>query len=202
MFSTNVPKFFWGEAVLTAAYLINRMPSRVLNFQTPCQILLKSYPSTQLISTIPPKIFGCSVFVHIHQQHRSKLDPRAIKCIFLGYSPNQKGYKSYSPITRKFYNSMDVTFFENQPYYPKSDIQGEHTTQEYQFWEVESSQTLDSQILIPESQTSHISSTPIIGFLDTTAEFPSTSSHLIQPQPAKNNEFIVYSRKKKTQAEI
>ena len=27
MFSTNVPKFFWGEAVLTAAYLINRMPS-------------------------------------------------------------------------------------------------------------------------------------------------------------------------------
>ncbi|RVW20625.1 Retrovirus-related Pol polyprotein from transposon TNT 1-94 [Vitis vinifera] len=91
MFSMNVPKLFWGQAVLTAAYLINRMPSRVLKFQTPCQTLLKSFPTTRLISTVPPKIFGCSVFVHINQQHRSKLDPRSLKCIFLGYSSNQKG---------------------------------------------------------------------------------------------------------------
>ncbi|RVW89009.1 Retrovirus-related Pol polyprotein from transposon TNT 1-94 [Vitis vinifera] len=90
MFSMNVPKLFWGQAVLTAAYLINRMPSRVLKFQTPCQTLLKSFPTTRLISTVPPKIFGCSVFVHINQQHRSKLDPRSLKCIFLGYSSNQK----------------------------------------------------------------------------------------------------------------
>ena len=32
MFSTHVPKFFWGEAILIAAYLINRMPSRILDF--------------------------------------------------------------------------------------------------------------------------------------------------------------------------
>ncbi|RVW74059.1 Retrovirus-related Pol polyprotein from transposon TNT 1-94 [Vitis vinifera] len=120
------------------AYLINRMSSRVLKFQTPCQTLLKSFPTTRLISTVPPKIFGCSVFVHINQQHRSKLDPRSLKCIFLGYSSNQKGYKCYSPVTRKFYNSMDVTFFETQPYYPKNDIQGENSTQEYQFWDLES----------------------------------------------------------------
>ncbi|RVW80333.1 Leucine-rich repeat receptor protein kinase MSL1 [Vitis vinifera] len=138
MFSMNVPKLFWGQAVLTAAYLINRMPSRVLKFQTPCQTLLKSFPTTRLISIVPPKIFGCSVFVHINQQHRSKLDPRSLKCIFLGYSSNQKGYKCYSPVTRKFYNSMDVTFFETQPYYPKNDIQGENSTQEYQFWDLES----------------------------------------------------------------
>ncbi|RVW49546.1 Retrovirus-related Pol polyprotein from transposon TNT 1-94 [Vitis vinifera] len=68
----------------------------------------------------------------------SKLDPRSLKCIFLGYSSNQKGYKCYSPVTRKFYNSMDVTFFETQPYYPKNDIQGENSTQEYQFWDLES----------------------------------------------------------------
>ncbi|RVW45092.1 Retrovirus-related Pol polyprotein from transposon TNT 1-94 [Vitis vinifera] len=123
---------------MTVAYLINRMSSRVLKFQTPCQTILKSFPTTRLISTVPPKIFGCSVFVHINQQHRSKLDPRSLKCIFLGYSSNQKGYKCYSPVTRKFYNSMDVTFFETQPYYPKNDIQGENSTQEYQFWDLES----------------------------------------------------------------
>ncbi|RVW12031.1 Retrovirus-related Pol polyprotein from transposon RE2 [Vitis vinifera] len=33
---------------------------------------------------------------------------------------------------------MDVTFFETQPYYPKNDIQGENSTQEYQFWDLES----------------------------------------------------------------
>ncbi|KAL5566604.1 hypothetical protein UlMin_029768 [Ulmus minor] len=204
MFSTNVPKFFWGEAVLTPTYLINQMPSRVFKFQTPCQILLKSYPGTRLLYTIPPKIFGCSVFVHIHPTHQSKLDPRAIKSIFLRYSPNQKGYKCYSPTTRKFYNSMDVTFFENQPYYPKFDIQGEHTTQEYQFWEIESSSIIESPIPILEPQISHSPSIPIIGFLDTTVESPDTSSHNIQPQPAKNSEFIVYSRrkKKKNQEEI
>ncbi|KAK0593418.1 hypothetical protein LWI29_036352 [Acer saccharum] len=135
MFTTNVPKHFWGEAVLTATYLINRMPSRVFKFQTPCQAILCSYPDTQIISSLPLKVFGCTAFVHIHQHHRSKLDPKAIKCLFLGYSPTKKGYKCYSPITRKFYTSMDVTFFENQSYYPKTSIQGENSAiQECSFW--------------------------------------------------------------------
>lgn len=39
MITTNVPVYLWGEAVLTAAYLINRMPSSVLNFETPISCL-------------------------------------------------------------------------------------------------------------------------------------------------------------------
>ncbi|RVW87339.1 Retrovirus-related Pol polyprotein from transposon RE2 [Vitis vinifera] len=67
MFSMNVPKLFWGQAVLTTAYLINRMPSRVLKFQTPCQTLLKSFPTTRLISTVPPKFSGAlSLFISIN----------------------------------------------------------------------------------------------------------------------------------------
>ena len=156
MFSTHVPKHFWGEAILTTTYLINRMPSRVLNFQTPCQLLLHSYPNTRIVSTIPLKVFGCSVFVHVHQQHRSKLDPKALKCIFLGYSPNQKGYKFYSPITKRLYTSMDVTFFEHQPYYPKSDIQGKNLIQEYQLWDIDATTTNNypsPQVTIPPIST-------------------------------------------------
>ena len=48
-FTNNVPKLFWGEAILTGSYLINRLPSRVLQFQTPLQILLQTYPHTRLI---------------------------------------------------------------------------------------------------------------------------------------------------------
>jgi hypothetical protein len=123
MFSTHVSKQFWGEAVLIAIYLINRMPSRVLRFKTRSQVLLQAFPDTKILSSLDPKVFGCLVFIHIHPHHCSKLDSKSIKCIFLGYSPHQKWYRCYSPINRKFYTSMDVIFFEYQAYYPKSDIQ-------------------------------------------------------------------------------
>ena len=58
MFPTHVPKHFQGEVGLTAAYPTNRMTSRVLNFQTPCQVLLNSYPRTRITSTIPISVFG------------------------------------------------------------------------------------------------------------------------------------------------
>ena len=97
MLATHVPKHFLGEAILTATYLINRMPSRVLNFQTPFQSLLKNFPHIRFLSQVPLKVFGCTAFIHITQQNRNKLDPKSVKCIFLGYSSNQSGYKCYSP---------------------------------------------------------------------------------------------------------
>ena len=39
LFALNVPKHFWGDALLIACFLINRMPSKVLQFQTPLQTL-------------------------------------------------------------------------------------------------------------------------------------------------------------------
>ena len=56
----------------------------------------------------------------------------------LEISNYQKGYKCYSPITKKFYNTIDVTFFDNNSYFPKTNIQGENY-EEYQFWETMSS---------------------------------------------------------------
>jgi len=39
MYTMNVPKFLWSEAVMTATHLINRMPSKVLGMRTPCEVL-------------------------------------------------------------------------------------------------------------------------------------------------------------------
>lgn len=61
------------------------MSSRALKFETPCQTLLLSYPDSRIILFLPIKVFGYSSFVHIHEQHRNKLDPKASKCIFLSY---------------------------------------------------------------------------------------------------------------------
>ncbi|XP_078167254.1 uncharacterized protein LOC144562006 isoform X1 [Carex rostrata] len=46
-----------------------------------------------------------------------KLDPRAVRCIFVGYSATQKGYVYWSPVERRRFVNMDVTFYELEPYY-------------------------------------------------------------------------------------
>ncbi|RVW39753.1 Copia protein [Vitis vinifera] len=124
-----------SQTILTATYLINRMPSRVLTFQSPRQLFLKQFPHTHAASSdLPLKVFGCTAFVHVYPQNRSKFAPRANKCIFLGYSPTQKGYKCYSPTNKRFYTTMDVSFFEHVFFYPKSHVQGE-SMNEHQVWE-------------------------------------------------------------------
>uniref|UniRef100_A0A0V0GJR5 Putative ovule protein n=1 Tax=Solanum chacoense TaxID=4108 RepID=A0A0V0GJR5_SOLCH len=89
IFTSGVPKFLWGEALLTSTYLINRMPSRVLDFKTPFSMFKTYFPTSRLTTDLPLRVFGCSVFVHVHvhDHNRSKLDPRAKKSIFVGDAP-------------------------------------------------------------------------------------------------------------------
>lgn len=111
-FTMLVPKSFWAEAVMGAVFLINRMPARILDFQTPLRMVSKfhSIPSTLNICF---KLFGYICYVHVHSLHRDKLDPRAIKCVFLGYSNSRKGYNCFDPLTITYYVLMDVQFCEN-----------------------------------------------------------------------------------------
>ena len=124
----HVPKRFSSDAIHTAVFLINRMPSRVLQFQTPIQTL-SHYHSLPSLLHIPPKLFGFVCYVHVHPQNRDKLDSRAIKCMFIGYSATHKGYRCYYPPNGKFFVSMDVTFREQEAYFSEGDsatpLQGE-----------------------------------------------------------------------------
>jgi hypothetical protein len=118
MFTMNVPKFLWSEAVMTATYLINRMPSRILGMKTPYEMI---FGKNEFI--VPPKVFGCTCFVRDHRPSVGKLDPRAVKCIFIGYPSGQKGYKCWSPSERRTFVSMDMTFRESEPFYgEKTDL--------------------------------------------------------------------------------
>lgn len=78
------------------------------------------------MSSLQNRVFGCSAFVHVHGPHRGKLDPRAIKCIFIGYASDKKEYKCYHPPSRRVYISMDVTFQESESFYPSPQLQGEN----------------------------------------------------------------------------
>ncbi|KAJ9568575.1 LOW QUALITY PROTEIN: hypothetical protein OSB04_004541 [Centaurea solstitialis] len=116
LFQMTVPKPFWADAIATACFLINRMPSSVLHGEIPMSVLVPG----QRLFPIEPKIFGCSCFVRDTRPHLSKLDPKSLKCVFLGYSRLQKGYRCFSPVLNRYIVSRDVTFMEEVPFYPVS----------------------------------------------------------------------------------
>ena len=54
---------YWGEVVTFATYLINRVPSSSLDFQTPLQALTDVVIALNILN-LPLHIFGCVAFVH------------------------------------------------------------------------------------------------------------------------------------------
>ncbi|RDX88942.1 hypothetical protein CR513_29398, partial [Mucuna pruriens] len=107
------------------AYLINKLPPRVLNSISPIKHMLFFFPSSPLMLSLPSRVFGCVAFVHSHNPHRGKLDPKAVKCVFIGYPSNKKGFKCYHPPSHRFFVSMDVTFYETQSFFVGPTLQGE-----------------------------------------------------------------------------
>ncbi|XP_073104431.1 uncharacterized protein [Elaeis guineensis] len=91
------------------------MPLRTLDYKTPLECL---QGTNSFI--IPPKVFGCVCFVRDHRSSVGKLDTRALKCIFVGYSSTQKEYKYWCPTEQKLFISMDVIFRESEPFYISS----------------------------------------------------------------------------------
>jgi hypothetical protein len=102
-------KRFWAEAANTACYLINRSPSIPLNKKTPIEVW-----SDTPVDYSQLKVFGCTAYTHVDN---GKLEPRAIKCPFLGYGSGVKGYKLWNPETRKTFMSRSVVFNECVMFY-------------------------------------------------------------------------------------
>ncbi|WJZ91000.1 hypothetical protein VitviT2T_010112 [Vitis vinifera] len=73
MFQMKVPKQFWVDAVSTAYFLINRMPTVVLKGD----ILYKLIDPQKSLFPIEPRIFGCTCYVRDTRPFVTKLDPKA-----------------------------------------------------------------------------------------------------------------------------
>ena len=93
------------------------MPSSVLHDQIPHSLLFLDQP----LYFLPPRVFGCTCFVHILTPGQDKLSAKATKCIFLGYFRLQKGYRCYSPQTHQYFISANVTFFEDSHFFSSSE---------------------------------------------------------------------------------
>ncbi|RVW29656.1 hypothetical protein CK203_098349 [Vitis vinifera] len=101
LLGAHVPSRYWDDAIATAVYLLNRMPSKVLQFKTLLQVL-SEHVSLPTILLLPPRIFGCVAFVHLHKKQRTKLDPCVVRCIFVGIDSSLAAAVATTPFDSGF----------------------------------------------------------------------------------------------------
>lgn len=89
------------------------MPSEGLYFCIPLAVLA-DHVSLPAFLNLNPCIFRYVAYVHIHRNQCSKLDPFAVKCVYLGFAPQQKGYRCYHSLSHRLYVTMVVTFSESE----------------------------------------------------------------------------------------
>ncbi|KAJ0810676.1 putative RNA-directed DNA polymerase [Helianthus annuus] len=107
MFEAKLPKRFWGECVLTATYIINRLPSKVIKDKTPYELLHGEKPSYDHM-----RVLGCLAYYRSIETNGDKFEIRGRPGVFMGYPIGTKGYKIYDPNNGKIITSRDVKFAE------------------------------------------------------------------------------------------
>jgi len=108
----NLPRELWAEAIQCACYVINRLPPWPGKAKSPFEILYHEKPNVNYF-----RVFGSTCYVHIPKSSRTKLDPKAKKCIFVGYDSYRKGWRCMDPETKKFVTSRDIVFDEISSYH-------------------------------------------------------------------------------------
>ena len=121
---SSVPHQFWDEAVCTTVYLINRLPTSILQNRSPYHLVYNQEPTYSLL-----KSFGCTCYPCLRSYATSKLDSRSEKWVFLGYNALHLGYRCLSLTSGKLYINFDVIFQEHDyPYKLSSLISNSNTS--------------------------------------------------------------------------
>jgi hypothetical protein len=103
---------YWVDTFLTAVYIINRLPTVVLNQISPFEKLFDKVPNYTLL-----RVFGCKCFPLLRPYTNNKLEYRSKPCVFIGYS--HAGYRCLEPYSGKVFLSRHVVFDESS--FPAKD---------------------------------------------------------------------------------
>ena len=114
LISSRLPQNLWGEALLSANYILNKLPHKKLN-KTPYSLWKGQSPSYKYL-----KVWGCLTKVMVSIPKRIKIGPKTIDCIFIGYVINSSAYRF---LVHKYdipdihvntiIESRNASFFEN-----------------------------------------------------------------------------------------
>ncbi|WVZ98359.1 LOW QUALITY PROTEIN: hypothetical protein U9M48_043815 [Paspalum notatum var. saurae] len=108
LFQASLPARFWAESLHTATYLLNRLPSTATLAPTPHHALFGTPPRYDHL-----RVFGCACYPNTSATAPHKLAPRSTRCVFLGYSPDHKGYHCLDLTSRRILISRHVVFDES-----------------------------------------------------------------------------------------
>jgi hypothetical protein len=103
-----MPLKYWDDAFITTTFLINLLPTKVLNLESSTEKLLHVKPNYESL-----RVFGCACWLNLRPYNKHKLSFHSKTCVFLCYSFRHKGVKCLDVTTGQFYISWGVVFDEN-----------------------------------------------------------------------------------------
>ena len=106
MSRTDLPISFWGYALETAAFLLNRIPSKAVE-KTPYVLWTGKRLGLSFL-----KIWGCEAYVK--RLASNKLASKSNKFLFVGYPKETKGYYFYIPYKNKVFVARNGVFLERE----------------------------------------------------------------------------------------
>jgi len=127
LLAANLPQSYWGFAADTAVYLKNRTPTVALSNKDVPESVWSGKP----VDLAHLRVFGCIAYEK-KDQYR-KLDSRASKFIFVGYSDTQKqGYRLLDPShpNKPFHVGRNIIFMENTFHHRPTESTADRSTAE------------------------------------------------------------------------
>jgi hypothetical protein len=107
LFEASMPPQYWVESLHIATYLLNNLLTKTTT---------TSHPYTALYNTPPTYehlwVFGCVCYPNMFATTPHKLAPRSTWCVFIGYSPDHKGYCCIDLSTNRVVISHHAIFYE------------------------------------------------------------------------------------------
>ena len=103
MSHADLPPSFWGYALETSAFTLNRCPSKSVE-KTPYEMWTGKVPNLSFL-----KIWGSDAYVK--RMFTDKLGPKSDKCFFVGYPKETIGYYFYNPTENKVVFFLRENFF-------------------------------------------------------------------------------------------
>ena len=103
---TDLSLLFWGYALERAAFTLNRAPSKSVD-STPYELWFSKKPKLSFL-----KVWGCDAYVKRLQP--DKLEPKADKCVFIGYPKETIGYTFYHRSEGKTFVAKNGSFFQKE----------------------------------------------------------------------------------------
>ena len=114
LISSGLPQNLWGEAILSANYILNKVPRKKVDL-TPYEQWNGRKPSYKFL-----RMWGCLAKVLVPTPKKERIGPKTVDCLFIGYAHNSSAYrflvhKSGNPDIHKnmIMESRNASFFED-----------------------------------------------------------------------------------------